>query len=157
MRDTTRQQSHERRFAGIINGMVSVQGQQQAMIKRRWSSADELPLEESPLAWHLVCAPEGIGWGAPCPGSQRQGPPRRVTVGSRLHVCKPVGRQDWCPVGGHCQLRQFLGYVRCARALVLGEVVSIAPYCWWGWSGPRLVHSVFLHQFVVALYFYLMI
>jgi hypothetical protein len=68
-----------------------------------WSSADELPLEESPLARHLVCAPEGVIRGMPRPGSQRQGPPHGhiVPVGSRLQVCKLVGRRDLRPVGGH--------------------------------------------------------
>lgn len=96
-----------------------------------WSSADELPLEESPLARHLVGAPEGVVPGVPrVPGSQRHGLPHGVPVGSSsaLQVCKPVGRYDRRPVGGgHRQLGQLLSYVRRAGArdlLLGGEVVT---------------------------------
>jgi hypothetical protein len=117
----------------IIVGHLVVSVQQAASMKAcngastGQSSADELPLEESSLTRHLVCAPEGVIWGMPRPGSQRQGLPHGIAMGSPLQVCKLVRRQDRRSVGGHWQLRQLFSQVWCMSDLVLGDVVS----CTW--------------------------
>jgi hypothetical protein len=65
------------------------------------ASAHELPWKESPITWHLIRAPEGVGWAMPRPGSHGQGALDGAAVGSRLQVCEPLGTQTRHPVGAH--------------------------------------------------------
>jgi hypothetical protein len=65
------------------------------------ASAHELPRKESPVTWHLVGAPEGVGRARPRPGSHGQGALDGAPVGSGLQVCEPLGTQTRHPVGAH--------------------------------------------------------